>query len=962
MTKIRKKGLTVLLSAVLFLGAFCAVGIFAPGRKYVRAEAETAPVLNLLEGVSVSSWGSAGFALTKVNDSEKGSVNRGVYAAQSDVAFIDFAPYQNSMLPKGSRSASFRAGTFGAGAYEFSLWYKAEDVTPDAVTADPRSGGISMYVAAKGVTNIDGTVYANAPAGNMELWDWRGLEGGGNVMCHVIKEAQAAWTKLSYCFEIPADMAYQALSLQLQSTFGATGTVTFTDFSLTYLQKGAKDFDGNDLTAAQKDIIGSDMTQEQVDKWYAMSHGAAEGVTKSYDTAERYNSKSNGSLKLEWKAANLGSGDGRAFLVLSKDQFSLNTAYTVTFYIKGANLAYDSTWPGGGWPLGINSFIEYYYRDNPSDNPAIVADVFTAPHMKSFPDGTAVNAKGFFSMLPGEGSMPERNDGFAWTKVQYTFNPWAMWSNMLKDDGTAHGEYFVYLGFRVFHTSGNMWIDDMSIVPQGCEIPSYTSAEPNMNLIGTMPEFANKDSELTLPKAVATDKSGKDISADIKLMVTAPNQSVILDKVAGNTEQKFTPSQTGEYSVVYAVADSEGTDASLDYKITVKPVPEIRLDNPELTGIRNRNYTVAEPAVYGADGNQITAAKVLITVKDPLGNILQNFERVEYDSFFGTSFTPTQVGEYVVLYEYEHQDGADKIWISKSLVVKIAINPLDIGVGDYRDIYVEGAHFENITSASQLVSDIGMSYYPADANKVTLDLKTDGGYSGDNYLQVAYKQSANNEATSWFYLIDLTQKPVVKDNATVYNLRFYLRCKNADAVAGTEGAKFLIRIELKKDSVSQGVPSCYFIDKYFTIDEVNAMTDWTEINLEWISYSDEFIMGDDAFLGKTPGVTESRAEVTYENYTSAAIGFFSLGDAKATLDFDDITFVKGGDTIPDYKAEFDDSGENPNPDPDPGEDEKGCKGVTDASSYVAFGAISVTLVAAAGFTAAGNRRKRKNNN
>ena len=882
MSKTKKQVLVWLAAAVLV----CMVGFFAAARQPLPAmAAERAPETNFAAGKKLTFYSSTPDAskLESVEDDALGTVNKATFSSAADIAYVTFDLYENGVAPKLPRIMNFATG-----ALEFRLKYRSEQVVSEPnPSADPRAGGIAMYATALGVMNADGTA---AAVPEMELWDWTALSEGGNVMCHVIDADQSEWTELIYRFELQSDKYFKQLRLNLQSTFGATGTVYFTDFVLTYTKSG------EEIEQAARDIVGTDATQSFVDKW-----ALENGITKSYDETVRYNSNVNGSLKLVSAST---AADMNAFLVLSDKDFKYNTSYTVTFYLKGDNLAYGD-WPSGGWPLGIDVYNRYFYRDDPTVDPVYMGELLNAPFMKN--GETVVTPKAFDAIEAGNGGMPSNKlQSFDWVKVQYTINPWVIWSNHNKADGGLHGEYFVYLGLRVFYTSGNIWLDDMSIVPSGCQIPVYVSQEPTMGMVGQLPAVANRNSELSIPKVSAKDKNNNDISSSAKVTVTDPDGTKVLDNVSAAAANLLTPSKKGEYTVKYSVVDGDGVPASQEYKFRVDEVRVIRAD-VALQGVRSRNYEVAEPTVYESDGKTVVGdAEVNVIVKSPSGTEMWNDS---YDSFFGVSVTPGAVGDHLLIYEYTYEKDGEEMTVSTTYVINITINPLDIGQGDYRDNYVPGGHFEDITSSDQLISSTEIRYYPDDATKVTVNLKTDGGHSGNNYMQVDYK-SCVPEVASWFYMIDLTQRPVVKDNRTKYKLQFYVR-NTGTATAAGEDDEFLVRIELKKDTVTAGVPSALFTDIAFTVEQINRMTDWTLVELEWISFDDAFVFGDADLPSAEGGPSYHRMteEATYDVYTCLAFGFYGAGDVRATLDFDDITFVKEGDPTPDYKAEY--GGEGP---------------------------------------------------
>lgn len=902
-----KTSLFAVLAVLLML---CMVGAVMSQRPRALAENETAAVINYAAGKDLIFYTPTPetSALERVQDETMGEVNKVTFSSASDIAYVLFDMYKPDSIPSFSRITNF-----GTGVLEFRLKYKAENIVPEAnLSGDPRSGGISMYVSGLGMMDAEGNA---ANPSEIEFWDWRALPEGGNVMCQVIKSDSSEWTELVYQFELQADKHFKQLRLNLQSTFGATGTVYFTDFELTDSMTGEL------IPTAERDVIGTDTDQAFVDRWYTEG-----GLTKAYDENVRYHSNVNGSLKLT--SDNIGS-DMNAFLVLSNQDFVYNTSYTVTFYIKGENLSYGD-W--AGWPLGINVYNRYFYRDNPQGDPVYLGELLNEPYMKS--GDTLLTPKAFDAIEAGNKGMPSNTlQNFDWIKVQYTINPWVIWTHSTMEDGSLHPEYFVYLGLRIYFTSGNIWVDDVSIVPSGCQLPVYVSQEPTMSIVGQLPEITALNGEMNIPKVTAYDKNNQNISSSAKVTVTAPDGSKILENADASVVNKLVPDQKGTYHVSYLVEDAYGVSASLEQSFTVDEVRMIRADvEPE--GIRSRNYEIAQPTVYEPDGSTVVEdAEVNVVVKSPSGTVMWDDL---YDTFFGVAVTPSTTGDHILTYEYTYEKDGQPVVITATYVFEVKINPLDIGQGDYDDNYVPGGHFEDVTTTAQLVSDTQISYYPDDATKVVVNLKTDGGYSGNNYMQVEYK-TGTPEASSWFYMIDLTKRPVLKDNQTKYVLQFYIRC-SVPVTAATENDQFVLRIELKKDTVTQGISSCLYTDIYFTADQINAMTDWTLVQLEWISLDDAFVFGDAELPSgeNLPVYHRPEGSLSYDTYTCVAFGFFASGDIQGVLDFDDITFVKEGDEVPDYKSEYENKEPAPpesslpetSDEPQPPEGCNGCGGMT----------------------------------
>lgn len=929
-----KNYLFALFAAVLML---CMLGAAICWRPQALAETETAKVVNYAEGQPLNFFTPTPeqSKLERVQDETMGEVNKVTFSGASDLAYVIFDMYKANFAPTFARISNFTTGVL-----EFRLKYRAENIVPEAnPNTDPRAGGISMYVAGIGVMDSAGN---DQTPGEIELWDWSALPGGGNVMCQVIREDNSEWTELVYRFELQSDKYFKQLRLNLQSTFGATGTVYFTDFVLTDSMSGEL------IPEAHRDIVGTDTDQAFVDRW-----NVENGLQKAYDEGVRYHSNSNGSLRLT--SDNTGA-DMNAFLVLSNQDFLYNTSYTVTFYLKGENLNYGE-W--AGWPLGINVYNRYFYRDDPAGDPVYMGELFSEPYMKS--GDAVITPKCFDAIEAGNQGMPSNTlQNFDWIKVQYTINPWKIWTHSNQADGTPHPEYFVYLGLRIYYTSGTVWVDDVSIVPSGCQIPVYVSQEPTMSVVGQLPEVTALNAELNIPKVSALDKNNQDISNSAKVTVTAPDGTKLLDGADASVENPVIPTQKGTYTVVYTATDGEGVQATLEQSFEVDEVRLIRADvEPE--GTRSRNYEIAAPTVYEPDGVTVVEdAEVNVVVKSPSGTVMWDDL---YDSFFGVAVTPSAVGDHLLTYEYTYEKDGEPLTITATYVFTVKINPLDIGQGDYDDIYVPGGHFEDVTTTGQLISDTQISYYPDDATKVVVNLKTDGGYSGNNYMQVEYK-TGTPEASSWFYMIDLTQRPVLKDNETNYTLQFWMRCASP-ATAASDADQFVLRIELKKDTVTQGISSCLFTDIYFTAEQVNAMTDWTLVQLEWTSFDDAFVFGD-AELPSGEGVPvyhRPETELNYDTYTCIAIGFFASGDIQGVLDFDDISFVKEGDEIPDYKSEYENQDSNPEP-PDSSDDpvvepeppQNGCGGCGGMFGTVG-GGIGL-LLAGTGAAMFGLRKKR----
>ncbi len=937
-TKISK--LTVLL-CVLTLVFTTSASILLPSSTVANVSAEetiieTAPVVNLAAGAN-SHWGfeEGNFTANAGTDSEHGVYSEAEYGETYATTFKDVALYANNAMPAYSRTA-----TFAKGAYEFSFWYKAEDIdlsTEKDSGGDPRGGGIAAWAHTKNSLNIDGT-----DADVFTLWDWRQKPGGGNYMCYVISEDADTWTYVSYQFE-RGDMFLGAVTFDIANVVAATGKLKITDITLRYLQQGETDFNGTPLTAAQKDLIGSD-TNESVVERFAVE-GA--GITKSYDETVRFNSSSNGSVKIESSSTAL---DQRAFIRFNQDQF-FNTNYLVTFYIKTDNLMFDSAW--SGWPLGINVYDRMFYRDGAeAGHPVGVGDgenISGLAFAKDYPSKSSVMLKGFVGILPGEAGLPERVSASDWHKVQYLINPWTIWSNVLKADGSAYPEYFLDIGLRIFNTSGTIWLDDLSVVPQGGFVPSYTATEPQLSVQGSLPSVQAEGQLLTLPRATARDGRNNDISGDITLTVTDPDGVNVLDAVEGDSAQSFTPDKAGAYTVTYRV-EASGVPSTKEFTINVGEFRAITLENVIADGTRNTNFSVAAPTVVEPDGTTaVTDASVKVYKTSPLGT---KTLVGTYDSFFGTSFTPDVAGKWLVTYEYEYTSDSESYTIIRLYEVNVVISPLDIGKGDYDGIYLEGWHFEEVASDSELITDLGIRYWPGDTSVVSMSVKRDGGHSGNNYMRVDYKEAQS--VVNFFVLVDLKATPMVKDDVTTYTLGMYIRMASPIEASGDEDAFVLFQIMLKETISTE--PYALIIRKQFTIEEVNAMTDWTRIELTFTSYSDETLFGDDFTANADAGEIANPAPVNFSIYTGL-FAELTLVNATGAIDVDDGFIVKEGDEEPDYVTEFENGTVDPDPDPDPDPVKKGCKG-TVSGEYAAI--LSALCLIPAGLTAAKKRKISRN--
>ena len=131
-------------------------------------------------------------------------------------------------------------------------------------------------------------------------------------------------------------------------------------------------------------------------------------------------------------------------------------------------------------------------------------------------------------------------------------------------------------------------------------LAACSSSEPQITSQTTTITDVYIGDEVAIPQVVATDEKDGDITSKVTVKVVRTGSTVAIK------DNKFTPTESGEYNIVYSVTNSSKKTSSFFIKVTVKDKIVIGYDARTVSGLTDEimaNFKVALQAYVDANFN-----------------------------------------------------------------------------------------------------------------------------------------------------------------------------------------------------------------------------------------------------------------------------------------------------------------------------------------------------------------------